>query len=67
MTVRGFLAHDATIGTEVDIRTTVGRTLHGTLTAINPAYTHTFGEPIPALSAIGGEVRALLREQSEVA
>ncbi len=65
MTVKGFLAHDATIGTEVEIRTAVGRRLRGTLTAINPAYTHTFGAPIPALSTIGGEVRALLREQSE--
>ena len=30
---------------------------------VNPAYTHLFGAPIPELSTIGGEVRAILRER----
>ena len=63
MTVKGFILHDAAIGEEVEIVTLAGRTLSGVLTAINPAYTHTFGPPIPELSAIGGEVRAILRNQ----
>jgi hypothetical protein len=63
MAVKGFLVHDATIGEEVEIVTQAGRTLKGTLTAINPAYTHTFGAPIAELSAIGNEVRAMLNKR----
>ena len=48
---------------EVEIITTVGRHLRGTLIEINPAYTHQFGAPIPELLTIGGEVRAILRER----
>lgn len=62
MMVKGFLMHDATIGTEVEISTLAGRILRGTLTAINPSYAHTFGPPIPALSSIGAEARVLLSE-----
>jgi hypothetical protein len=63
--VKGFLTHDATIGEEVDIITPAGRTLSGTLIAINPAYTHMFGVPIPELSCIGGEVRAILKDRGK--
>ena len=61
MKVKGFLLQDATVGEEVDILTPAGRVLTGTLTAINPAYTHLYSAPIPELLPIGGEVRALLR------
>ena len=61
MKVKGFLIHDADVGEEAAIMTPVGRTITGTLTAINPAYSHTFGSPIPELLPIGGELRALLR------
>ena len=63
MKVKGFLVHDAGVGDEVEIITPAARTLRGTLVAINPAYTHTYGPPVPALSAIGSEVRAILRTQ----
>ena len=63
MTVKGFLTHDAVIGEEVDIRTPSGRILRGALRAVNPAYTHTFGAPIPELSCIGDEVRAILKRR----
>jgi 2-amino-4-ketopentanoate thiolase alpha subunit len=66
MKVKGFLVRDASIGEAADIVTPAGRTLTGTLTAINPAYTHTYGPPIPELSAIGGEVRAILRARGKV-
>ena len=62
MTVKGFLVHDAAIGDVVDILTPSGRILRGTLRAIDPAYTHTFGAPIPELLPIGGEVRAILKD-----
>jgi hypothetical protein len=60
MRVKGFLVHDATVGEEAEIRTPAGRILTGTLMAIKPAYTHTYGAPIPALWPIGGEVREIL-------
>ena len=63
MRVKGFLRHDAEIGGEAEILTLAGRTLRGTLTEINPVYAHMFGRPIPELSPIAGEIRAILRER----
>lgn len=63
MRVKGFLVESANLGQEVEIITPVGRHLSGTLTDINPPYTHSFGSPIPELTPVGGEVRAILREQ----
>ena len=61
MRVKGFLLKPAAIGEEADIETLSGRQLRGKLVDVNPAYAHSFGAPIPELSTIGGEVRALLR------
>jgi hypothetical protein len=44
-----------------EIKTPAGRHLRGTLIEINPAYRHGFGAPIPELTPVGKEVRALLR------
>ena len=63
MRVKGFLLEPASLDEEVEIITTVGRHLRGTLFEVNPAYTHQFGAPIPELLMIGGEVRAILRER----
>ena len=63
MRVKGFLSAPAAIGEQADIETLSGRQLRGTLVEVNPAYTHSFGAPIPELSTIGGEVRALLRDK----
>ena len=63
MRVKGFLLHDAEKGGEADIITPSGRTVRGTLTEINPVYTHMFGRPIPELSPLAGEIRAILRER----
>jgi hypothetical protein len=60
MKVKGFLVEDATVGEEATILTPAGRTLTGTLTEINPAYTHQFGSPIPELLPIGKELRKIL-------
>ncbi len=61
--VKGLLAAPASVGAAATIVTPAGRTLHGTLVAVNPAYTHSFGAPLPELSAIGEEVRTLLRRR----
>ena len=61
MRVKGFLLTPAAIGEEADVETLSGRRLRGKLAEVNPAYTHSFGAPIPQLATIGGEVRALLR------
>jgi hypothetical protein len=61
MRVKGFLAAPAAIGEEVEIVTRSGRRLRGRLVEVNPAYTHSFGAPLPELVTIGEEVRRLLR------
>ncbi len=63
MRVKGFLVASATLGAEAEVITPADRRLRGTLTECNPAYTHGFGPPIAELSAIGEEVRAMLRSR----
>ena len=63
MRVRGWLVEPASLNEAAEIKTPAGRLLRGTLVEINPAYTHGFGSPIPELTPIGSEVRALLREK----
>ncbi|MDP2873308.1 MAG: 2-amino-4-oxopentanoate thiolase subunit OrtA [Bacillota bacterium] len=61
MRVKGFLlTQSAGLGDEVEIQTLAARRLRGRLVAIEPAYGHDFGRPVPELLAIGPEVRALL-------
>jgi hypothetical protein len=66
MRVKGFLAAPAALGDEVEIVTPAGRRLRGTLSEINPSYTHGFGSPIPELSTIRGELRALLGKRGPI-
>ena len=61
MRAKGFLTAPAGLGEKAEIITPAGRPLRGVLSAVNPAYTHGFGSPIPELSAVGSEVRAILR------
>ena len=49
MRVKGFLVAPAAIGEEAEIETSTGRRLRGTLTGVNPVYSHGFGSPIPEL------------------
>ena len=63
MRVKGFLVAPAVLGGEAEIVTRVGRRWRGSLTEVNPAYSHSFGPPIPELSTIGEAVRAMLRER----
>lgn len=63
MKVKGFLTEGAEIGAEATIETPAGRTISGTLTKLNPAYTHQFGQPIPELLTIGRELRDILSHE----
>lgn len=63
MRAKGVLTAPAVMGEEAEILTAAGRRLRGTLAAVNPAYLHGFGPPIPELISIGGEVRAMLRRR----
>ena len=62
MRVKGFLVVPSCLGDEAEIRTTMGRQLHGVLSDANPGYMHSFGPPIPELLSIGVEVRTILRQ-----
>jgi len=60
MWVKGFLQDDeASIGTEVTIVTMSGRTVRGTMTQVNPRYTHDFGDCVPELLQIHRQVKRL--------
>lgn len=59
---RGFLRQDARVGEEVEIETVIGRRIRGKLVEINPAYEHSFGEPVPGLLKIGPELKRILEE-----
>ena len=65
MRTRGFLTHPATPGEDAEITTVTGRRLRGTLSEVEPAYTHSFGPPVPELLTIGVEVRERLRSQGK--
>jgi hypothetical protein len=52
----GFLLEPASVGQPARIRTLIGRAQAGTLLAVNPSYTHSFGETVPELLTIGTEV-----------
>jgi hypothetical protein len=60
MRVKGFLDRDAKIGDEAAVTTAAGRQVSGRLDAVNPAYTHGFGEPVGELIGIGREVRRIV-------
>lgn len=60
--LKGFALAEAELGAAVPVRTAAGREVRGTLVAVWPRYPHDFGEPVPELIPVGGELRAILRE-----
>jgi hypothetical protein len=60
MWVKGFAQSDGALGEEMTVETMTGRTVTGTLSAINPGYFHTFGRPITELVHVGKDLRARL-------
>ena len=58
--VKGFARTQAQLGDEVTIETMTGRQVTGRLSAVNPGYFHTFGEPVPELVHVGRDLRRRL-------
>ena len=61
MWVNGHLQNDeAEIGDLVTVRTKTGRLVEGTMCAVNPHFTHNFGEYVPELDQIEETVKTIL-------
>jgi 2-amino-4-ketopentanoate thiolase alpha subunit len=58
MWIKGFAQGTAALGEETTIETMTGRRVSGALSAVNPGYFHTFGNPIPELVHVGPDLRA---------
>lgn len=58
--VKGFARAEAAAGDDVEVETMTGRVVRGKLSALNPGYFHTFGNPIPELTHVGPDLRARL-------
>lgn len=63
--IKGFLQETAAIGQKATILTLAGRIQQGTVMSINPRHIHGYGDPVPELLAIGGELRSLLEEDTD--
>ena len=62
MWIKGFAQAAGDLGAAMTIETMTGRLVEGSLSAINPGYFHTFGNPIPELARVGLDLRARLAE-----
>ena len=61
MWVKGHLVNDeAEIGDVVTIVTKTGRTVTGTMCAVNPSFKHNFGDYVPGLDQIEETVKDIL-------
>jgi hypothetical protein len=60
--VKGFATGPARIGQDVTVETITGRAVTGRLSAVDPGYFHTFGDPIPELVHVGRDLRVRLAE-----
>ena len=60
MWIKGFAQADGVLGDPLTVETMTGRQVTGVLSAINPGYFHTFGNPIPELARVGVDLRARL-------
>jgi hypothetical protein len=60
MWVKGFARDEAALGEELTIETMTGRTMTGSLAAVNPGYFITYGEPVAELVHVGRDLRRRL-------
>ena len=54
--ISGFLLEPAEMGAPARVRTLIGREQEGRLRAVNPSYSHSFGETVAELLTIGTRV-----------
>ena len=62
MWVKGYLLADAQVGSACEVRTATGRVVKGTLSEIEPRYTHDFGHYVEELNIVREQVRGMLAE-----
>ena len=62
MWVKGFAQSEALLGSQVTIITPAGRQITAQLVAINPAYEHGFGRPVPELLQVAADLRERYRK-----
>ena len=60
MWIKGFARAAGATGDVMTIETMTGRLVEGMLSAVNPGYFHTFGNPIPELAHVGVDLRPRL-------
>jgi hypothetical protein len=60
--VKGFARSATSAGGVLEVVTMTGRVVEGTLTDVNPGYSHTFGRPTPELTHVGADLRARVAE-----
>lgn len=60
MWVKGYSQAEAGLGDELTIETITGRRVSGRLSAVNPGYYITYGDPIAELTHVGRDLRARL-------
>jgi 2-amino-4-ketopentanoate thiolase alpha subunit len=56
--VAGFAGAEADLGEQLTVETVTGRFVTGRLSAVNPGYFHTFGNPVPELIGVGRDLKA---------
>ncbi|MDD3126029.1 MAG: 2-amino-4-oxopentanoate thiolase subunit OrtA [Candidatus Izemoplasmatales bacterium] len=57
---KGFLTKNANIGDEVEVITITGRSVEGTLIAVNPSFMHNYGTFVPEILIIDKMVKTFL-------
>lgn len=60
MWVKGFTMKDCNLGEKVEIETSIGRIVEGEVTAIEPGYTHDFGNYVSEIAYIGKQAKDML-------
>lgn len=58
--VKGYALTEAKLGEQIEVETTTGRKVTGELVAVNPKYTHSFGEFVPELLKVDRQVKEIL-------
>jgi len=60
MWVRGFVNSDCELGDEVEITTTIGRTMRGIAKVVEPSYSHNFGSYVSEIAYIGKQAKEMI-------